>query len=80
MYQDAVILAAARNKREQHDCGQNPAFNPLDPDDPRDVAGPKIDGGPHGGYGVVVPGQASALLGFVNGCGPIHQRLRLNQF
>lgn len=38
---DAVIVAAAGNKGDplQPDCGQNPAFNPLNPDDPRDWAG-----------------------------------------
>lgn len=32
---DAVIVAAAGNEGEEG-CSQNPAFNPLDPDDPRD--------------------------------------------
>ena len=32
---DAVIVAAAGNEGEDG-CSQNPAFNPLDPDDPRD--------------------------------------------
>ncbi|HEU4363822.1 MAG TPA: type VII secretion-associated serine protease mycosin [Mycobacterium sp.] len=32
---DAVIVAAAGNDGEE-DCSQNPAFNPLDPSDPRD--------------------------------------------
>ncbi|MDT5117531.1 MAG: rane-anchored mycosin [Mycobacterium sp.] len=36
---DAVIVTAAGNKGEQTECGQNPAFNPLNPDDPRDWAG-----------------------------------------
>lgn len=38
---DAVIVAAAGNKGDplQPDCGQNPAYNPLDPQDPRDWAG-----------------------------------------
>jgi membrane-anchored mycosin MYCP len=38
---DATIIAAAGNKgdREQPNCGQNPAFNPLNVDDPRDWAG-----------------------------------------
>jgi membrane-anchored mycosin MYCP len=36
---DAVIVAAAGNKGEQPECGQNPAFNPLNTDDPRDWAG-----------------------------------------
>jgi membrane-anchored mycosin MYCP len=36
---DVVIVAAAGNRGETQDCGQNPAFNPLDPDDPRDWAG-----------------------------------------
>jgi membrane-anchored mycosin MYCP len=38
---DAVIVAAAGNQGDpdQPDCGQNPAFNPLNPDDPRDWAG-----------------------------------------
>jgi membrane-anchored mycosin MYCP len=38
---DAVIVAAAGNQGDpdQPDCGQNPAFNPLDPADPRDWAG-----------------------------------------
>jgi len=35
---DAVIVAAG-NKGEQSECGQNPAFNPLNPGDPRDWAG-----------------------------------------
>lgn len=38
---DAVIVAAAGNKNDpmQRDCGQNPAFNPLNVEDPRDWAG-----------------------------------------
>src|SRR5262249_47779941 len=38
---DVVIVAAAGNKGEQGqpDCGQNPAFNPLNPGDPRDWGG-----------------------------------------
>jgi membrane-anchored mycosin MYCP len=38
---DVVIVAAAGNRNDpmQHDCGQNPAFNPLDVDDPRDWNG-----------------------------------------
>jgi membrane-anchored mycosin MYCP len=36
---DIVIVAAAGNRGETSDCGQNPAFNPLDPNDPRDWAG-----------------------------------------
>jgi membrane-anchored mycosin MYCP len=38
---DIVIVAAAGNQGDpnQPDCGQNPAFNPLNPDDPRDWAG-----------------------------------------
>jgi membrane-anchored mycosin MYCP len=38
---DATIVAAAGNKGDRHqpDCGQNPAFNPLNVDDPRDWAG-----------------------------------------
>ncbi|MBY0290950.1 MAG: S8 family serine peptidase [Mycobacteriaceae bacterium] len=39
---DIVIVAAAGNKGEPEqgqDCGQNPAFNPLNPDDPRDWNG-----------------------------------------
>jgi len=38
---DAVIVAAAGNRNDprQPDCGQNPAFNPLNVDDPRDWAG-----------------------------------------
>jgi membrane-anchored mycosin MYCP len=38
---DAVIVAAAGNQGDpgQPDCGQNSAFNPLNPDDPRDWAG-----------------------------------------
>ncbi|WP_431241064.1 type VII secretion-associated serine protease mycosin (plasmid) [Mycolicibacterium aichiense] len=38
---DAVVIAAAGNKNDpmQPDCGQNPAFNPLNVDDPRDWAG-----------------------------------------
>ncbi|ORA31893.1 type VII secretion-associated serine protease mycosin, partial [Mycobacterium branderi] len=36
---DVLIVAAAGNKGEQSECGQNPAFNPLNPDDPRDWAG-----------------------------------------
>ena len=38
---DAVIVAAAGNRNDplQRDCGQNPAFNPLNVDDPRDWAG-----------------------------------------
>jgi membrane-anchored mycosin MYCP len=39
---DAVIVAAAGNKNDpmQPDCGQNPAFNPLTPPDPRDPNNP----------------------------------------
>lgn len=38
---DAVVIAAAGNQNDpmQPDCGQNPAFNPLNVDDPRDWAG-----------------------------------------
>ena len=38
---NAVIVAAAGNRNDplQRDCGQNPAFNPLNVDDPRDWAG-----------------------------------------
>ncbi|WP_094287327.1 S8 family serine peptidase [Mycobacterium lehmannii] len=39
---DIVIVAAAGNKGEPQrgqDCGQNPAFDPLNPEDPRDWAG-----------------------------------------
>jgi membrane-anchored mycosin MYCP len=36
---DVVIVAAAGNKGEQPECGQNPTFNPLNTDDPRDWAG-----------------------------------------
>jgi len=38
---DAVVVAAAGNQNDpmQQDCGQNPAFNPLNVDDPRDWAG-----------------------------------------
>jgi membrane-anchored mycosin MYCP len=36
---DIVVVAAAGNRGETSDCGQNPAFNPLDPNDPRDWAG-----------------------------------------
>jgi membrane-anchored mycosin MYCP len=38
---DAVIVAAAGNKNDpmQRDCGQNPAFNPLNVGDPRDWNG-----------------------------------------
>jgi membrane-anchored mycosin MYCP len=38
---DAVIVAAAGNQNDpmQPDCGQNPAFNPLNVDDPRDWGG-----------------------------------------
>jgi membrane-anchored mycosin MYCP len=38
---DAVIVAAAGNRNDpwQPDCGQNPAFNPLNVTDPRDWAG-----------------------------------------
>ncbi|KPN47686.1 S8 family serine peptidase [Mycobacterium intracellulare] len=38
---DAVIVAAAGNRNDpmQRDCGQNPAFNPLKVDDPRDWGG-----------------------------------------
>jgi membrane-anchored mycosin MYCP len=36
---DIVVVAAAGNRGETTDCGQNPAFNPLDPNDPRDWAG-----------------------------------------
>ena len=33
---DIVIVAAAGNEGEESSCGQNPVFNPLRPDDPRD--------------------------------------------
>jgi membrane-anchored mycosin MYCP len=33
---DVVIVTAAGNVGDQQDCGQNPAFDPLHPDDPRD--------------------------------------------
>lgn len=38
---DAVVVAAAGNQNDpmQPDCGQNPAFNALNVDDPRDWAG-----------------------------------------
>lgn len=38
---DVVVVAAAGNKNDpmQPDCGQNPAFNPLNVSDPRDWAG-----------------------------------------
>jgi len=36
---DVVIVAAAGNRGEQQDCGQNDAFNPLNTADPRDWAG-----------------------------------------
>jgi membrane-anchored mycosin MYCP len=38
---DAVVIAAAGNQNDpmQPDCGQNPAFDPLNVDDPRDWAG-----------------------------------------
>jgi membrane-anchored mycosin MYCP len=38
---DVVIVAAAGNKGDPltPDCGQNPAYNPLNPQDPRDWAG-----------------------------------------
>lgn len=37
---DIVVVAAAGNVGEAgQDCGQNPAFNALDPEDPRDWAG-----------------------------------------
>jgi membrane-anchored mycosin MYCP len=36
---DIVVVAAAGNRGETSDCGQNPAFDPLLPDDPRDWAG-----------------------------------------
>jgi len=38
---DAVIVAAAGNRNDPHqrDCGQNPAYNALNPKDPRDWAG-----------------------------------------
>jgi membrane-anchored mycosin MYCP len=36
---DIVVVAAAGNRGETSDCGQNPAFDPLDPNDPRDWAG-----------------------------------------
>ena len=41
MDKDAVIVAAAGNRNDpmQHDCGQNPVFNPLNVDDPRDWSG-----------------------------------------
>ena len=35
---DAVIVAAAGNTSNK-DCKQNPIYNPLQPDDPRDWAG-----------------------------------------
>jgi membrane-anchored mycosin MYCP len=33
---DVVIVAAAGNVGEENSCGQNPVFDPLRPDDPRD--------------------------------------------
>ena len=33
---DIVIVSAAGNEGEESSCGQNPVFNPLRPDDPRD--------------------------------------------
>ena len=40
---DIVIVAAAGNRGgapdQEQDCGQNPAFDPLDPNDPRDWSG-----------------------------------------
>ncbi|MDT5133588.1 MAG: rane-anchored mycosin, partial [Mycobacterium sp.] len=33
---DVVIVAAAGNVGDQQDCGQNPVFDPLHPEDPRD--------------------------------------------
>jgi membrane-anchored mycosin MYCP len=36
---DIVVVAAAGNRGETTDCGQNPAFDPLNPNDPRDWAG-----------------------------------------
>jgi membrane-anchored mycosin MYCP len=33
---DIVIVAAAGNVGEENSCGQNPVFDPLRPDDPRD--------------------------------------------
>ncbi|MDT5011677.1 MAG: rane-anchored mycosin [Mycobacterium sp.] len=33
---DVVIVAAAGNVGEENSCGQNPLFDPLHPDDPRD--------------------------------------------
>ena len=36
---DVVVVTAAGNRGETSDCGQNPAFNPLNPNDPRDWAG-----------------------------------------
>jgi len=42
---DAVIVAAAGNEGEDG-CVQNPAFNPLDPDDPRDWKGVKTVSSP----------------------------------
>lgn len=42
---DAVIIAAAGNEGEDG-CAQNPAFNPLDADDPRDWRGVKTVSSP----------------------------------
>ena len=36
---DVLIVAAAGNKGDQPECGQNPVFDPLNPDDPRDWNG-----------------------------------------
>lgn len=36
---DVVIVAAAGNVGEENSCGQNPGFDPLRPDDPRDWHG-----------------------------------------
>jgi len=35
---DVVVVTAAGNRGETSDCGQNPAFDPLNPNDPRDWA------------------------------------------
>lgn len=42
---DAVVIAAAGNEGEDG-CAQNPAFNPLDADDPRDWRGVKTVSSP----------------------------------
>jgi membrane-anchored mycosin MYCP len=36
---DVVVVAAAGNGSESSDCGENPAFDPLNPNDARDWAG-----------------------------------------